>query len=62
MRDYRFSGTWTVPAAPEAVAALLVDLERYPSWWREIRAVASLGEDDALSSAVRGCPTRWIST
>jgi Polyketide cyclase / dehydrase and lipid transport len=48
MRDYRFSGTWTVPAAPEAVAARLVDLERYPSWWREIRAVASLGEDDAL--------------
>ena len=48
MRDYRFSGTWTVPAAPEAVADLLIDLERYPSWWREIRAVASLGEDDAL--------------
>jgi hypothetical protein len=28
--------------------ALLVDLERYPEWWPQVRAVAKLGEDDAL--------------
>lgn len=26
---------------------VLVDLERYPSWWPQVRAVASLGPDDA---------------
>jgi hypothetical protein len=48
MKDYTFSGSWTVPASPEAVQDVLVDLEHYPSWWREIRAVAGLGDDDAL--------------
>jgi hypothetical protein len=48
MRNYTFSSTWTVPASLEAVGAVLVDLEQYPSWWREVRAVASLGDDDAL--------------
>ena len=48
MKDYTFRGTWTVPAAPEAVRDVLVDLEFYPTWWREIRAVAGLGADDAL--------------
>ena len=27
---------------------MLVDLERYPAWWPQIRAVGKLGEDDAL--------------
>jgi hypothetical protein len=40
-------GTW-VAAAPDDVHALLVDLEHYPSWWRQVRAVASLGPDRAL--------------
>lgn len=46
-RAYAFSGTWTIDAAPPAVHALLVDLERYPEWWPQVRAVASLGPDDA---------------
>nr|WP_246280440.1 SRPBCC family protein [Nocardioides daedukensis] len=29
------------------VHAQLVDLEHYPDWWPEVRAVASLGPDDA---------------
>jgi hypothetical protein len=45
---YRFVHDVRVPARPEAVHALLVDLEHYPSWWRQVRAVASLGPDSAL--------------
>ena len=45
--SYSFRGTWTVAAAPEAVHDVLVDLERYPDWWPQVRAVAKLGPDDA---------------
>jgi hypothetical protein len=46
--SYTFRGSWTVPFPLERVHALLVDLERYPEWWPQVRAVAKLGEDDAL--------------
>lgn len=46
-RDFAFSGTWTVPASRPVVHGVLVDLERYPEWWPQVRAVASLGADDA---------------
>lgn len=45
---YSFSHRAVVAAAPEHVADLLLDLEHYPDWWPQIRAVASLGPDDAL--------------
>ena len=45
---YSFRRSWTVPFPLARVHALLVDLERYPEWWPQVRAVASLGEDDAL--------------
>lgn len=45
--SYSFRGTWTVAASPEAVHDVLVDLERYPDWWPQVRAVAKLGPDDA---------------
>ena len=44
---YEFSGRWAVPAAPARVQEVLVDLERYPEWWPQVLAVASLGPDDA---------------
>lgn len=44
---YTFSGTWNVAAPVDAVHAVLVDLEGYPSWWPQVVAVASLGQDDA---------------
>ena len=47
-RGYSFSGTWTVDAPARLVQEVLVDLERYPEWWPQVRAVAKLGEDDAL--------------
>ena len=45
---YSFRRSWTVPFPIARVHALLVDLERYPEWWPQVRAVAKLGEDDAL--------------
>jgi carbon monoxide dehydrogenase subunit G len=44
---YEFRGTWTVAAPLEAVRDTVVDLEHYPEWWPQIRAVAKLGPDDA---------------
>ena len=44
---YRFDGEWRVDGSPDTVAAVLADLGRYPAWWPQILAVASLGPDDA---------------
>jgi hypothetical protein len=44
---FAFQDSWTVPADPADVHGLLVDLEHYPDWWPQVRAVASLGPDDA---------------
>lgn len=44
---FRFHDRWTVPAAPEVVRDVIVDLKYYPTWWPQVRAVASLGPDDA---------------
>jgi hypothetical protein len=45
--SFVFRDSWQVDAAPDAVHAVLVDLEHYPSWWPQVVAVASLGPDDA---------------
>lgn len=46
--DYDFDHSMTLTAAPAQVHAVLVDLEHFGSWWPQVRAVASLGPDDAL--------------
>lgn len=46
-RHFRFDSAWTVPAAPDAVRDVVVDLEHYPTWWPQVLAVAKLGPDDA---------------
>jgi hypothetical protein len=46
--DYEFRHTLELAADPVAVQATLVDLEYFGSWWPQVRAVASLGDDDAL--------------
>ena len=43
-----FAETWELPIGAEAVRDLLVDVEHYPEWWPQVRAVAKLGADDAL--------------
>ena len=45
--SYRFGGSWHVGAPLPEVRATIVDLEHYPEWWPQVRAVASLGPDDA---------------
>lgn len=47
MPVFTFQESWYVDAAPERVRDVLVDLERYPEWWKQVLAVASLGPDDA---------------
>lgn len=46
--EYVFTHTTEVAAEPARVHALLLDLERYVDWWPQVRAVASLGPEDAL--------------
>jgi carbon monoxide dehydrogenase subunit G len=48
MKTWSFRTSFVVPAPRDRVHDILVDLENYPSWWRQVRAVAKLGEDDAL--------------
>ena len=45
--SYSFRASWVTPASPEEVAETVVDLERYPEWWPQVRAVAKLGPDTA---------------
>ena len=44
---YEFRGTWSVAAPLDVVREAVVDLEHYPEWWPQIRAVVKLGPDDA---------------
>jgi carbon monoxide dehydrogenase subunit G len=44
---FEFSDAWEVRAPVAAVATALTDLERYPQWWPQVRAVAKLGPDTA---------------
>lgn len=44
---YTFGGSWYVAAPVDAVREAVVDLERYPEWWPQVVAVASLGPEDA---------------
>lgn len=45
--QYTFTGTWIVAAGADRVRDVVVDLEQYPQWWPQIRAVASLGPNEA---------------
>ncbi|GAB2968054.1 SRPBCC family protein [Nocardioides montaniterrae] len=44
---YDFTTQWLVPAPIADVARVLDDLEHYPEWWPQVRAVASLGPTTA---------------
>jgi hypothetical protein len=46
--EYVFTDSWVVPASPERVQEVLLDLEHYVDWWPQVRAVASAGPDDAV--------------
>ncbi|MBV2156152.1 SRPBCC family protein [Kitasatospora sp. SUK 42] len=42
---YRFRGVWRLAAPVTAVYAALEDVQNYPQWWPEIRAVRRTGEE-----------------
>jgi len=44
---YSFRDEWAVPFPRARVAAVLLDLEHYPEWWPQVRAVAKVTDDDA---------------
>ncbi|MDT0201945.1 SRPBCC family protein [Nocardioides sp. AE5] len=44
---YRFAGRWRIDVPVDRLHERLVDLEHYPQWWPEVRAVAKVGPDDA---------------
>lgn len=46
-RRYTFDHRWTVAAPASRVHEVLADLERYPDWWPQIRAVAKIDDDNA---------------
>ena len=46
-KGFEFRESWTVAAPRDRVHALLVDLEHYPDWWPQVRAVAKLDDDHA---------------
>ncbi|WP_426247089.1 SRPBCC family protein [Nocardioides sp. LHG3406-4] len=47
MNRFEFTEDWWLPHPRAAVADVLLDLARYPVWWPQVVAVASLGPDDA---------------
>lgn len=40
-----FAHRWVVPAPPDDVYSALADIERYPRWWPQVRAVVASGPD-----------------
>jgi len=42
---FAFEESWHLPARPEALRDVLVDLERYPTWWPQVVAVARIDDD-----------------
>lgn len=47
-RFFRFDHEWAVPAQTLRTYDVLVDLESYPVWWRQVRAVGKLSADRGL--------------
>lgn len=45
---FRFEHRWLLDATRDAAYDVLVDLERYPEWWPQVKAVVKLGEDHGL--------------
>lgn len=44
---YSFTASWVTPAPLAEVAAVVTDLEHYPEWWPQVRAVAKIDDDTA---------------
>jgi hypothetical protein len=45
--SYSFAASWTTRASVDELAAVVTDLEHYPEWWPQVRAVAKIDDDTA---------------
>ena len=45
--SYSFAASWVTAAPVDHVAATVTDLEHYPDWWPQVRAVSKVGPDTA---------------
>lgn len=55
---YRFTHEQVVTAPRAVVHAVLVDLEHYPQWWPQVRAVLKVDDDNAVVVARSALPYR----
>jgi carbon monoxide dehydrogenase subunit G len=44
---FQFRREWTAPAPVERVHDVLADVQSYPEWWPQVRAVARIDDDTA---------------
>jgi hypothetical protein len=49
---YTFTSAWQLPAPPDEVFTELERLDRYPTWWRQVRRAERI-DDDTCSLVVR---------
>jgi hypothetical protein len=47
LSNYRFKERWHLPASPDLVFDVLVDLASYPLWWPQVRSVEGIDDDSA---------------
>lgn len=47
LHDYSFRVTWHLQAAVQDVYDAVVDVERYPSWWPDVRSVSKVDDETA---------------
>ena len=45
--SFEFRREWVTPAPVERVHGVLADLQSYPEWWPQVRAVARIDDDTA---------------
>lgn len=46
-REYCFEHRWTLPLPADHLFDVLADVEGYPAWWPQVRAVARIDDDSA---------------
>lgn len=46
-REYHFEHRWSLPLPATEVYDVLADVEGYPAWWRQVRAVTRIDDDTA---------------
>ena len=48
-QTFDFTSVWLVPAEPADVIAVLADIDRYPTWWPQVRSVTRVDDDSGAA-------------